>query len=76
MTKSAVVYREANKEVAKIVGVKNEPTTTIESTAPTEDEIEEALDITLNGGFMLDDEPATKKPMKKQAASKKIEIKD
>lgn len=43
------IYREANKTAAKVLGVNNEPTTTIVSDKPSEEEIEDALDKALAG---------------------------
>lgn len=76
ITRVAVIYRNANKEAAKIIGVKDEPTQPLLEPKPTDEEIDQALDDTLAGNFLEDDLPESK-PKKEQAAStKKIEIKD
>ena len=79
MTASAEIYREANKKVAKLLGIKDEPTTTIKTDKP---EIgEEELDDTLNADpdklkqAFIDYAPAPKQK-KKQASERKIEVKD
>lgn len=74
MTQSAEVYRKANKEVAKIVGVKDEPTTTIVASKPSEEEVDEALTDALEMKYEAPNEPEQPKPTKKQSTSKKIEI--
>jgi len=79
MTKSAEIYRKANKEVAELIGVADEPTTSITTERP---EIEDAeLDAMLAAPAdelaqaFIDDEPATK-AKKKQSPEKKIEVKE
>lgn len=74
MTASAEIYRKANKDVAKVIGVKDEPTTTIASTKPSDDEIDEGLNQALSGDYIATDEPEAPKPAKKQAPAKKIEV--
>lgn len=41
---SVDVYRKANKDVAKIVGIKDEPTHALMPETPTEDEVDSQLD--------------------------------
>jgi hypothetical protein len=82
MTGSADVYRKANKEVAKIVGVKDEPTHTLLPEKPTDEEVDAGLDTVMNAhpddlvaAFESDDKP--EKPKKVQSAkSKTIKVKD
>lgn len=69
------IYRAADKEAAKVLGVKDEPTRTLATPKPTDEEIDDALDHALAGDF-IDDAPEAPKPVKQQASSKKIEIKD
>lgn len=82
MIKSADIYREANAKVAKIVGVKDEPTTQIKSEKPTDEEIDEGIDEILNAGPDVDlefedlqDTPQVDGLKKPQSASKKVEVK-
>lgn len=58
------IYRNANKDVNKVLGIKDEPTATITKESRDEAEISDELD------FMLDDEPA-----EKPKNSKKIKVK-
>jgi hypothetical protein len=80
MTKSAEIYRKANKDVAGLLGVEDEPTTSIQTTRP---EVEgEDLDnlLAANGDDLtaafLEDEIPTDKPKKPHAADKKVEVKE
>lgn len=79
MTKSAEIYREANTKVAKVIGVKDEPTTSIRNDKPELGE--EELDAMLNAhpddlsAAFLDDAPESPKPKKAQASDKKVEVK-
>lgn len=79
--KSADIYRDANAKVAKVVGVKDEPTHQLMPDKPTEEEIDKDLDNMLEADDLktafLDDEPAAA-PKKPQAPSKSkaIEVKD
>lgn len=72
------VYRSANKTSAKLLKVKDAPTTTLATLKPTDEEIDQALDDSLNGNVPFidpsDDEEPTP-PIKPQAGSKKVEIK-
>lgn len=81
--KSADIYREANAKVAKVVGVKDEPTHQLMPTTQTGEEQEKDLDTMLEAddlstAFLDDDAPAAPKPQKPQAPGKpkQIDIKD
>lgn len=82
MTGSADIYRKANKDVAKIVGVKDEPTHALMPEKPTEEQIDKDLDTMLEADDLstafLDDEPPAPEQHKPQAPSKtkQIEVKD
>lgn len=78
--KVSEIYRKANKEAAKVLGVKDEPTTQLKEDKPTDEEVDEALDDALHADYIDDitgDEPDPEAPKKVQAPSseKKIEIK-
>lgn len=75
MIKATEAYRATNKVVAKLIGVKDEPTTTIAIAKPTDEEIETAMDDTLAGNF-IDEAQDTPKPKKRQASTKKVEVKE
>lgn len=80
MTASAEIYREANKKVAKLLGIKDEPTTTIKTDKPEigEDELDAMLSAQpgeLAAAF-IDDAPAGPKPKKAQSTERKVEVKD
>lgn len=80
LTASAEIYRDANKKVAKLLGIKDEPTTTIKSDKPELGEDE--LDAMLNApkeelvAAFENDTPAAPKPKKAQSTEVKIEIKE
>lgn len=44
LLKVAVIYRDANKSAAKVLGVKDQPTTKLKSDTPTDEEMDNALD--------------------------------
>lgn len=73
INKVSAIYRNANKEAAKILGVKDEATVELQPPKPTDEEIDDALDSSLAGDF-IDDAPEAAKPKKAQAAEKKIEV--
>lgn len=80
MTGSVDIYREANKKVAKLIGVKDEPTTSIVTEKPeiTDDELDEMLATDgkeLAAAFIEDDKHPALKPTKAQATAKKVETK-
>ena len=80
MTKSAEIYREANTKVAKVIGVKDEPTHSISTDKPelTDDQMDDLLAADpdeLQSAF-LDDSPKAPAPKKKQSTEKKIEVKE
>lgn len=74
LQKVSVIYRNANKDAAKILGVKDEATVELQPPKPSDEEIDKALDDSLAGDF-IDDDPEPPKPTKSQASEKKIEIK-
>lgn len=79
MTKSAEIYRKANREVASLLDVEDEPTTAIKTEKPelTDDEMDDMLNAdsdALQSAF-LDDAPASK-PKKAQTSDKKVEVKE
>lgn len=82
MTKSAEIYRKANKEVAELIGVADEPTTSIQTDkVEVEDEdLDNMLSANkddLTAAFLEDEAPGDgAKPKKQQATAKKIEIED
>ena len=73
LLKSSKIYRDANKQVAKVLGIKDEATVTLVPKLPSEEDMEVALDKALNGDFIADDID-TPKPIKKQSTSKKVEL--
>lgn len=77
MTGSAEVYRKANKEVAKIVGVDDRPTHTLMPEKPSDEQVEQELDSLLAADDLatafLDDAPVDE-PKKPQAPSKPKQI--
>jgi hypothetical protein len=79
MTSSAEIYREANVKVAKVIGIKDEPTTSIKTEKPelSDDELTDMLAADLDElqTAFIDDAPETPKPKKAQASDKKVEIK-
>lgn len=79
MTKSAEIYRKANKDVANLLEVEDEPTTAIKTEKPeiSDDELDDMLNTppdALAAAF-IDNEPAPK-PKKVQSTEKKIEVKE
>lgn len=76
--KVSSIYRKANKDAAKILGVKDEPTVTLKEEKPTDDQIDDALDTALvatKDGYLEELELTTSdQPKKSQAAEKKIDI--
>lgn len=79
MTGSVDIYREANKKVAKLIGVKDEPTTSISNDVPpvSDDELDAMLAANkddLTQAFIDDEPPARAK--KKQSTERKIEVKE
>lgn len=81
MIKVTGVYRDANHKAAGILDVEDQPTSTLKTDEPTDDEVDSVLDGMLEAdpadlqAAILADEPP--KPTKPQAPSKetKIEIK-
>ncbi len=79
LTGSAEVYRKANKDVAKIVGIKDEPTHALMPEKQTDEQVDQDLDNLLNEddlttAFLEDDTPAADEPKKPQAPSKPKQI--
>lgn len=79
MTGSAEIYRKANKDVAKLIGIKDEPTTAITTERPeiTDDQLDDMPNTPPDelAAAFIDDEPAPK-AKKKQSTEKKIEVKE
>lgn len=80
MTGSVDIYREANKKVAKLIGVKDEPTTSITTERPelSDDDLDTLLAADgkeLAAAFIEDDNHPAPKPTKPQATAKKVETK-
>lgn len=80
MTKSAEIYRKANKDVASLIGVEDEPTTSISTEKPeiSDDDLDAMLSADkdeLTTAFLEDEIPADTKK-KPQATEKKIEVKE
>lgn len=80
MTKSAEIYRKANKDVASLLDIEDEPTTAIKTDKPelTDDEMDDMLNADpdkLQAAF-IDDAPGPDKPKKAQASDKKVEVKE
>lgn len=80
LTASAEIYRDANKKVAKLLGIKDEPTTAISTEKPpvTDDELDTMLAAdpdALQAAF-IDDAPKAPPAKKAQSTDKKIEVKD
>lgn len=75
MTKSAEIYRKANREVAGLLEIEDEPTTSIKNEKPeiSDDDLDAILD---HGMEFIDDDAPIEKPKKPQAAEKKVEVKD
>lgn len=75
MTKSAEIYRKANREVANLLDIEDEPTTAITTEKPeiTDDDLDNMLE---HGLEFIDDGPAAEKPKKAQASEKKVEVKE
>lgn len=80
MTKSAEIYRKANKDVANLLDVEDEPTTSIQPVKSeiSDDDLDEMLSADkddLTAAFLEDEIPADNKK-KPQATEKKIEVKE
>lgn len=75
MIKSAEIYRDANSKVAKVIGIKDEPTTTIKNDRPeiTDEDLDDLLE---NGMNFIDEGPVQDKPKKAQSPNKKIEVQE
>ena len=83
LTGSAEIYRKANKDVAKLIGIKDEPTHTLMAEKPSDEQIDTDLDNMLDEpdlatAFLEDDAPKADEPHKPQAPSKpkQIDIKE
>lgn len=77
MIKVTGIYRDANKSAAKVLGIKDEPITTIKADTPPDDDLDAELDKALADGLdfeELDGTPEPPKPKKAQATDKKIEV--
>lgn len=80
MTGSAEIYRKANKEVARLIGVKDEPTTSITTEKPelSDDELDSMLNAPAGdlAAAFIEDDVQTQKPKKAQSTDKKVEVKE
>lgn len=79
LLKVAVIYRDANKSAAKVLGVKDQPTTKLKDDKPSEDEIDTQLDDLLAtdpADLMeaLDSDPLKPEVKKEQSPSKATKI--
>lgn len=79
LLKVAVIYRDANKSAAKVLGVKDQPTTKLKDDKPTDDEVGAALDQLLETDpedlkHSLENAPETPENKKEQAPSKSTKI--
>lgn len=78
IVKVANIYRNANKEASKVLGVKDEPTISLKEDKPTEEEIDIALDTALEADrieFLTDDPVvAIDNLVKEHSPSKKLDI--
>lgn len=82
MTSSVEIYRKANKDVAKIIGIKDEPTHTLLPEQPTDQEIDDGLDdlLAADGDALktafIEDEPTppAKKPQAPTKKEKQIKV--
>ena len=79
LLKVAVIYRDANKSAAKVLGVKDQPTTKLKDDTPSDDELDEALDGLLETHpedlkAALATAPEPVEPKKEQAPSKDKKI--
>lgn len=80
MTKSAEIYRKANKEVAGIIGVEDEPTTSIVTEKPqlSDDELDDMLAADKDdlAAAFIDEGPVAPKPKKAQGTEVKVGVKE
>lgn len=80
MTKSAEIYRKANRDVAGLIGVEDEPTTSIQTSQPEleDEDLDNMLAANsddLTAAF-LEDELPVDKVKKPHATERKIEVKE
>lgn len=79
MTASSDIYRKANKEVAKVIGVKDEPTTSIaQKPIVTDADLDNMLDADKDDlvAAFIDEAPISPPPKKAQATEHKVGTKD
>ncbi len=79
LLKVAVIYRDANKSAAKVLGVKDQPTAQLKEPKPTDDEMDDALDGLLETHpddlkAALENAPEKPEIKKEQAPSKETKI--
>ena len=78
MLRVSAIYRKANKDAAKILGVKDEPTTQLKDSKPSEEQEDAAMDAVLTGdpAYLEADDADPEAPKKAQAPSsdKKIDV--
>lgn len=76
------VYRDAGKTTAKLLKIKDQPTTELLPVAQTEEQIDSDLDMLLETdpkdlqAAMLEDKPAEKPKKKQSPTSKQIKVTD
>lgn len=77
INKVSVIYRKANQEAAKVLGVKDQPTTKLKEEKPSDEQIDDALDVALHSDYIEDITTETsepKAPKKAQAPSPDTKI--
>ena len=72
------IYRKAHAEAAVIYGVKDQPTTVLKPTKPSDDEIDRGLDEALDADELVflpgEGEPMAPEPAKEQAPARETKI--
>lgn len=74
LLKVSNIYREANKNAAKVLGVRDQPTTQLKDEKPSDEDVDDALDIVLDSAatnFLDDDLLESPEPKKDQAPTTK-----
>lgn len=79
LLKVAVIYRDANKSAAKVLGVKDQPTAKLKDDKPSDEEMDDALDQLLETDpedlkAALNNQPEKPEVKKEQAPSKSTKI--
>lgn len=80
MTKSAEIYRKANRDVAGLIGVEDEPTTSIQTAKPevSDDELDAMLNTPADelATAFIEDEIPSEPVRKAHAPDHKVEVKE